>query len=143
MDPLWSETCWSTFKYFIILVVSTYYTLCISWIIKCLINTVFTSVIHALFLTKILYLNLGCVIYVRKRFYVNKSGYTGNFFKYCIKSVNYASKYGNCVLRTIYIVKSRHLKYLNKGLNKELKCSSLLIQLFFFTTAIRTPHVCQ
>ena len=32
-------------------------------------------------LTKILYLNLGCVIYARKRFYVNKSGYTGNFFK--------------------------------------------------------------
>ena len=43
------------------------------------------------FLTKILYLNLGCVIYARKRFYVNKSGYTGNFFKHCIKSVNYAS----------------------------------------------------
>ena len=41
-------------------------------------------------LTKILYLNLGCVIYARKRFYVNKSGYTGNFLKYCIKSVNYA-----------------------------------------------------
>ena len=32
--------------------------------------TVFTRVIHALFLTKILYLNLGCVIYARKRFYV-------------------------------------------------------------------------
>ena len=37
MDPLWSETCLSTFKYFIILIVSTYYILCISWIIKCLI----------------------------------------------------------------------------------------------------------
>jgi len=37
MDPLWSETCWSIFKYFIILIVSTYYILCISWIIKCLI----------------------------------------------------------------------------------------------------------
>jgi len=36
-DSLWSETCWSTFKYFIILIVSTYYILCISWIIKCLI----------------------------------------------------------------------------------------------------------
>jgi len=36
MDPLWSETCWSTSKYFIILIVSTYYILCISWIIKCL-----------------------------------------------------------------------------------------------------------
>jgi len=35
MDPLWSETCWSTFKYFIIWIVSTYYILCISWIIKC------------------------------------------------------------------------------------------------------------
>ena len=34
MDPLWSETCWSTFKYFIILIVSTYYILCISWLIK-------------------------------------------------------------------------------------------------------------
>ena len=32
-------------------------------------NTVFTRVIHPLFLTKILYLNLGCVIYARKRFY--------------------------------------------------------------------------
>jgi len=42
------------------------------------------------FLTKILYLNSGCVIYARKRFYINKSGYTGNFLKYCIKSVNYA-----------------------------------------------------
>ena len=42
--------------------------------------TVFTRVIHALFLTSILYLNLGCVIYARKWFYVNKSRYTGNFF---------------------------------------------------------------
>ena len=38
MDLLWSETCWSTFKYFIILIVSTYYILCISWVIKCLIT---------------------------------------------------------------------------------------------------------
>ena len=37
MDHLWSETCWSTFKCFIILIASTYYILCISWIIKCLI----------------------------------------------------------------------------------------------------------
>jgi len=37
-DPLWSETCWSTSKYFIILIVSTYYILCISWTIKCLIT---------------------------------------------------------------------------------------------------------
>ena len=36
MDPLWSETCWSIFKYFIILIVSTNYILCISSIIKCL-----------------------------------------------------------------------------------------------------------
>ena len=35
IDLLWTETCWSTFKYFIILIVSTYYILCISWIIKC------------------------------------------------------------------------------------------------------------
>ena len=39
MDPLWSETCWSTFKYFIILIVSTYYILCICWVINCLITT--------------------------------------------------------------------------------------------------------
>jgi len=39
MDPLWSETCRSTFKYFIISIVSTYYILFISWIIKCLIIT--------------------------------------------------------------------------------------------------------
>jgi len=25
MDPLWSETCWSTFKYFIILIIPTKY----------------------------------------------------------------------------------------------------------------------
>jgi len=37
MDPLWSETCWSTFKNFIILIVSTYYILCISWTVKCLV----------------------------------------------------------------------------------------------------------
>ena len=37
MDPLWPETCWSTFKYFIILIVSANYMLSISWIIKCLI----------------------------------------------------------------------------------------------------------
>jgi len=36
MDPLWSEICWTTFKYFIIFIVSTNYILCISWIIKCL-----------------------------------------------------------------------------------------------------------
>jgi len=58
MDPLRSETCWSTFKYFIILIVSTYYILCISWIIKCLIIidvrckheyfiTVFKKVLHS------------------------------------------------------------------------------------------------
>ena len=45
------------------------------------------------FVTKILYVSLGYVIYARKQFYINKSGYVGNFFKYCIKSVNYASKY--------------------------------------------------
>ena len=28
MDLLWSETCWSTFKYFMILILSTYYTGC-------------------------------------------------------------------------------------------------------------------
>ena len=38
------------------------------------------------FLTKILYLNLGCVIYARKRFYVNKSGYTGNFLNIVLKA---------------------------------------------------------
>ena len=41
-----------------------------SGIYVALTYTVFTRVIHALFLTKILYLNLGCVIYARKRFYV-------------------------------------------------------------------------
>jgi len=30
--------CWSTFKYFIILIVSKYYILCVSWIMKCLIH---------------------------------------------------------------------------------------------------------
>ena len=33
-----TRTLESTFKYFIILIVSTYYILCISWIIKCLIT---------------------------------------------------------------------------------------------------------
>jgi len=32
-----TKTYWRTFKYFLILSVSTYYILCISWIIKCLI----------------------------------------------------------------------------------------------------------
>jgi len=35
--PCWSEICWGTFKYFIILILSTNYILSISWIIKCLI----------------------------------------------------------------------------------------------------------
>ena len=39
-----------------------------------------------IFLTKILYLNLGCVIYARKRFYVNTSGYTGNFLNILLKA---------------------------------------------------------
>jgi len=34
MDHLWSETCWSAFKYFVILIVSEYYILCISWTIE-------------------------------------------------------------------------------------------------------------
>jgi len=34
MDPLRSEICWSNFKYFIILIVSTYCILCIGWIIQ-------------------------------------------------------------------------------------------------------------
>ena len=38
------------------------------------------------FLTKILYLNLGCVIYARKWFYVNKSRYTGNFLNIVLKA---------------------------------------------------------
>ena len=38
MEPLWSETCWSTFKYFIILIVSIYGILCIGWTVKCLID---------------------------------------------------------------------------------------------------------
>ena len=38
------------------------------------------------FLTKILYLNVGCVIYASKRFYVNKSGYTGNFLNIVLKA---------------------------------------------------------
>jgi len=38
MDPLRSETCWSNFKYFIILIVSIYYILCIGWIIMCIIR---------------------------------------------------------------------------------------------------------
>jgi len=49
MDPLWSETCWSTFKYFIILIVSTYYVLCISWIIKCLIMYSFCYIFWLLY----------------------------------------------------------------------------------------------
>jgi len=36
MDPLWCETCLSTFKYFTILIVSTYCILCIGWVIQCL-----------------------------------------------------------------------------------------------------------
>ena len=44
MDPLWSETCWSTFKYFMVLIVFTYYILRISWLIKCLITT--TKLMH-------------------------------------------------------------------------------------------------
>jgi len=35
-DPL-CTTCWSTFKYFIILILFTYCILCISWIITCLV----------------------------------------------------------------------------------------------------------
>jgi len=42
MDPLWSET-WSTFKYFVILIVSKYCILCISWTIKCLITTLISA----------------------------------------------------------------------------------------------------
>jgi hypothetical protein len=42
----------------------------------------------------------------------------------------------------IYTVKLRYLKYINNGLNKELKCSSLLIKLFFFATVLNIPHVC-
>jgi hypothetical protein len=38
MVPLLSETCWSAFKYLVILIVSTYYILCIGWKIKCLIT---------------------------------------------------------------------------------------------------------
>ena len=37
MVPPLSETCWGTIKYFLILIVSTCYILCISWIITCLI----------------------------------------------------------------------------------------------------------
>jgi len=36
MNPLRSEACWRTFKYFIIIIVSKNYIFGISWIIKCL-----------------------------------------------------------------------------------------------------------
>ena len=51
MDPLWSETCWSNFKYFIIiLIVST--NVCICWIIKCFnpLNAELNSICHLLVL---------------------------------------------------------------------------------------------
>jgi len=51
MDPLWSETCWSTFKYFKILIVSTYCVLCISWIIN------YSSLMHGA--------NMKYVVYIR------------------------------------------------------------------------------
>ena len=38
------------------------------------------------FLTKILYLNLGSLIYARNLFYLNKSGYTGNFLNIVLKA---------------------------------------------------------
>ena len=38
------------------------------------------------FLAKILYLNLGCVIYARKRFYIGLSGYTDNFLNIVLKA---------------------------------------------------------
>ena len=59
---------------------------CVTDFLSLLGSTVFTRVIHALFLTKILYLNLGCVIYARKRFYVGLSGYTGNFLNIVLKA---------------------------------------------------------
>ena len=37
MDVVGAMACWSTFKYFIILTVSTHYIFCISWKIECLI----------------------------------------------------------------------------------------------------------
>ena len=47
MDPLRSETCWSTFKYFIILIVSTCYILCIGWMIKCLTDMYIYCIIRS------------------------------------------------------------------------------------------------
>ena len=55
MDPLWSETCWIIFKYFIILIVSINYILCISWITMCL-NT-FKTFILSFFLRNNFYNN--------------------------------------------------------------------------------------
>jgi len=59
MDTLWSETRWSTFKYFIILIVSTYYILCISWIIKCLNKFIYLFIYLLVHLFKIM--SFGCV----------------------------------------------------------------------------------
>jgi hypothetical protein len=42
MDPLWSETCCSTSKYFIILIVSMCCLICISWTIKYLKYSILT-----------------------------------------------------------------------------------------------------
>ena len=46
--------CWRTFKYFIILIVSKYYILCISWIIKCFIICSFVRSLTALSLCYLL-----------------------------------------------------------------------------------------
>ena len=63
MDPLRSETCWSTFKHFIILNVSTYYILCIGWIIQCLI---FISKIWIMEFFNICWLLLLLLLYLRR-----------------------------------------------------------------------------
>ena len=50
------------------------------------------------------------MVYARKRFYVGLPGYTGNFFKYCKKSVNYASEYGNSITILHYLMLVRSTK---------------------------------
>jgi hypothetical protein len=69
------QSCWSTFKYFIILIVSTYYILCISWIIKCLKTSRITFLaLHCLniwplkvqFIAPVEHRNGGLVHYVKQ-----------------------------------------------------------------------------
>jgi len=148
MDPLWSETCWGTFKYFIILIVSTYYILCISWIIKCLTILSCSEIYNCRAKSKLLSCGIWCRVASFRKNLLASSCPSLSLYPATYQHAAYSPHLKLCTaafsdsLVNIYQITRCHLPYernLNTSYNKKLKyrlrfkkkiCSKVLPSVF-------------